>query len=64
MIEPHVYEIPSMSDKDKTYFVSINRNHITCTCKSYLYRSHDASGKSTGFLCKHCKEILKQIKEG
>jgi len=63
-LEPHVYEVVSDTDKTKTYLVSVNRNHISCTCKSYIYRSHDATGKSTGFLCKHCLGVLEQIKEG
>ena len=63
MIQPKVYEIKSMTD-DKVYYVSINLNHVTCTCKDYLYRSHDATGHATGHLCKHCKQILREIREG
>ncbi len=60
MKENFVYKIVS-KDSGETYHVSHNTNHWTCTCKSFLYRSHDKDGYSTGYKCKHIKQVLEGL---
>lgn len=63
--KPKVFEVPSETDKDKTYLVTNYRpDRWSCTCKDYIYRSHDDDGYSTNHKCKHIKDIIKKIEGG
>lgn len=57
--QPRVFEVVSSKDPNKKYFVTNYRpNRYSCTCKDFLYRSHNSEGYSTGHKCKHIVKIL------
>ena len=60
--KPYVYDVTSNSDPSKVYHVTNYRpNRYSCTCKDYLYRSHDKNGFSLNHKCKHIKEIIDKL---
>jgi len=61
--KPMVYQI--IGSKGDIYNITnYNKNRWTCTCKDWIYRSHDSNGKSTGHKCKHCLEVIEKLKLG
>lgn len=59
VFKPKVFEVRSKSYPDKTYLVTNYRpNRWSCTCKDYIYRSHDEEGYATGHKCKHILKVI------
>ena len=59
--KPQVYEIKSENDSKQVYHVTNYRPYrFSCTCKDYLYRSHDTNGNSNNHKCKHIRQVLKR----
>lgn len=57
MFKPRIYKV--VGSKGNKYMVTRYRpNRWTCTCKDFLYRSHDAEGYSTNHKCKHILEVM------
>lgn len=57
--QPMVFTVEGTTGK---YLVTNYRpHHYSCTCRDYIFRSHDKEGFATGHKCKH---ILKIISEG
>lgn len=55
---PKVYPVKS-DDPNKEYIISLTCNHITCTCRSWQFRSKDKDGymRDPPFYCKHQKRL-------
>ena len=61
--KPHVYPIKSKTDQNKEYMVTNYRpNRWSCTCRDYLFRSHDGNGYSTNHKCKHILSVIENLK--
>jgi hypothetical protein len=64
---PRVFTIKSstFNHTHQVYFVTNYRPNIWgCTCRDYIYRSHDSNGYSTNHKCRHIKEVIKRLKDG
>ena len=65
IFKPKVYTVKSEKDGRKSYLVTNYRPNLwQCTCKDYIYRSHDEEGYSTNHKCKHILEVIEDLKEG
>lgn len=63
--KPKVYTIKSDNDPNKIYNVTHYRpTRWSCTCRDFLYRSHNDKGYSTGHKCKHIKKVQDSLKNG
>jgi len=64
---PHIYKIES-KDTGKEYCISLVKNHFTCSCPSFQFRSKNPDGSTkTGkdaYFCKHQLQIAVKLLEG
>ena len=62
---PKVYPVKS-SDGSKEYLVIFARNHISCTCRDWQFRSKTPEGfmKKIPHYCKHQKQLAFKLLNG
>lgn len=64
---PHIYKIES-KDTGKEYCISLVKNHFTCSCNSFQFRSKNPDGSTkTGrdaYFCKHQLHLAVKLLEG
>ncbi len=63
---PRVFPMKS-ENSGKEYLVAFSRNHITCTCRDWQYKSKDQDGfmRDPPHYCKHQKHLAyKLLKKG
>ena len=62
--KPRIYPIKSSSGKSEYMVTNYRPNRFSCSCRDYLYRSHDKNGYSTRHKCKHILSVIKDLKGG
>jgi len=63
---PHIYKIKS-KDTGNEYCISLVKNHFTCSCNSFQFRSKNSDGSTktgkSAYFCKHQKLLALELLE-
>ena len=58
---PKVFPIKSETDPKKEYLITLAANHMTCTCRDFIYRSKDSNGYAVQHYCKHMRVLAAKL---